>query len=289
MENVYRFISDLGNYLNLIRRTGEAEIEMKNEPKSKTVMRDHYLKLFGECVNMYKHINQTFDEELIELSHSITTEINKRDLNGKVSLYNQLFDTINPILIWLDKMNSEGGFSLYGLHELRWVELEDTQDGGKREVEKSFPVTLQTFAENLNLNLTRIQILINERFKFLKQNQSSETEKAGIKSPSYLYYILQLYYEKGCKPLTKNIVDVFADDNKLNKNELKKRLGELHKNNLTAGAKSYKAHDNANNAKAFKEAYEHLLKFFESNNNMAFESVTNDYNQLKETYPAYMI
>lgn len=88
MENVFRFITDLGNFLNLINRTEVAEEQMKKEPRHLNTARNRYCALFRECSDMYRHINKTMDEELFEFSHSITAEINKRNLNGQNALKN---------------------------------------------------------------------------------------------------------------------------------------------------------------------------------------------------------
>ena len=180
MENVLRLITDLGNYVNLIRRVGDAEDLIKKEPGNRTQMKELHEKLFRECNQMYYHIHKTFDVEIIELSDSIKNEMYKRDFNGQVALRDYLFDKINPYLKWLDKMNELGGFSNIPDHQLGREKLEDTQAGGEREEEKVFKLSLHVFAEDLNFNLKRTKNLIEICFNSFTPKNDIEDDKTIV-------------------------------------------------------------------------------------------------------------
>jgi|GEM_PF-6189328 len=171
MDNVYRFITDLGNYINLMRITRDVEIEKEAEPSYKDVMRTRYDTLFRECVNMHRHVHEILDKNWLEIEYSIKTAISKRDLIGQISLRNELLSDINRYKNWLVKRNENGEFSMDSVYKLRVVRLEDTEDGTKKEVVEFFNLSLHFFAEKLNLILKRLQYIIDEKFKFLELNE----------------------------------------------------------------------------------------------------------------------
>lgn len=180
MENVLRLITDLGNYANLIRRVGDAEDLIKKEPGNRTQMKELHEKLFRECNQMYHHIHKTFDVEIIELSDSIKNEMYKRDNNGQAALRDYLFDKINSYTKWLVKMNELGGFSIISEYHLGLVKLEDTQDGGEREEEKGYKLSLHVFVEDLNFNLKRTKNLIEICFNSFPPKNDIEDDKTIV-------------------------------------------------------------------------------------------------------------
>lgn len=168
MEAVYKFIGSLGSYLNLIRRTAEAESQVLVEPGNKTIMLDAYDKLFRECRNTYRFINQTFDEQVLEIHHCIQVEINKRISQDQIILRDQLFDLINPYIKWLQKMDESGGFSDSSVFGQPWSVLDD--DGNI--IESTLPLSIHFFAEDLSANINSMQLIIKDKFKFLDTDES---------------------------------------------------------------------------------------------------------------------
>jgi agmatine/peptidylarginine deiminase len=96
--------------------------------------------------------------------------------------------------------------------------------------------------------------------------------------PSKLTHLLQLYYEKGCKHLTKPQVEKLATDKKISKKVLVNRWNDLKADN-------YQHNGNVNNVKEFIRSYQLLMQAFNDGNYKAFQDVKNHYDQLKETYP----
>ncbi len=124
--------------------------------------------------------------------------------------------------------------------------------------------------------------------KIQKEKISDELEKlkkiVGERSnnsdgkPTKLTHLLQLYYEKGCKPLTKPQVEKLAIDKHITKKVLTNKWSEL-KGNM------YSHNGHRNNIKEFLRSYELLMSAFRGINDKALTDVMNHYNQLKETYP----
>lgn len=115
-----------------------------------------------------------------------------------------------------------------------------------------------------------------------KLNEQSESNGTGNdrndKKPSKLTLILKLYYEKGCKPLTKPQVQKLATEKNITKSVLVNRWNDLK-------ADSYQHNGNVNNVKEFIKSYKTLMQIFKEIDNKAFQAVENHYNQLNETYP----
>lgn len=119
---------------------------------------------------------------------------------------------------------------------------------------------------------------IEQRLKKLLDeiDKSNGTGEDG--KPSKLTHLLQLYYEKGGKPLKKQQVEKLATEKKITKLVLLNRWNDLK-------ADSYQHNGNVNNAKEFIKSYQLLMQVFKDNNETAFHAVKNHYDQLKETYP----
>ncbi len=115
-------------------------------------------------------------------------------------------------------------------------------------------------------DIGRIVEVVNEMFE-------NKTAK-----PSKLTYLLQLYYEKGCMPLTKPQVEKLATEKNITKTVLVNRWNDLKTD-------CYQHNGNVNNAKEFIKSYEFLMPAFKESNDRAFKDVQNHYNQLKESYP----
>jgi len=96
--------------------------------------------------------------------------------------------------------------------------------------------------------------------------------------PTKLTHLLQLYYENGCRPLTKPQVEKLAQDKRITKSVLINKWIDLKAN-------SYSHNGNSNNIKEIKKSYELLLSAFQDTNEKAYIDVKNHYDQLKETYP----
>ena len=167
MDKVFRFVTDLGNFLNLLEKTSIAETAMKSEPKYKSVKNMIHWELSKECVNDFYKLLKTFDKEVNELSNSITIELNKRDFDGQVKLYEQLFNFINPFVSALEDKYNKGCFTTYLLAEKSITVLEENSEGKIIEVKKFQEYTLYSLAHELGKWLDEIRVLINKSFKFL--------------------------------------------------------------------------------------------------------------------------
>jgi hypothetical protein len=274
MEYLFNYIANLEKYFNLLLETEEAAELMKQEIETETFQRDRYFLLCKECVNIYSKLYQTFDHDLIELANSVTVEIFKRDSQKQDLLYAQLFDIINQFGRKFNNTNKERGFSEESIGTKFKTILIETPEGDSepRKIEYNFSIAM--LADDLGIKFNLIQTVINERFKILIPKG-----KKGKNSPSKLTYLLQLYYEKGCKPLNKQQVKKLAADKGFPKADV------LVNRWITLKGDNYQHNGNPNNIKEFIKSYESLMEIFKDSNGRSFDDVKNHYNQLKETYP----
>ena len=167
MENVFRYLTGLRTYLNTLIETGEAEKLMKSEIDTKTYQRDKWWTLAKRCVKSYEVLNDYYVESMNLMGNDISMELVKRDLNGQIKLYEQLFDSINEFRTVFNSFNETEGFSEYQLGS-KFTKIKIPDDAGamiKKEI--SYNYSLFLLADDLSLKINSVQTTINERFKFI--------------------------------------------------------------------------------------------------------------------------
>jgi len=275
MENLFNYIAFLQKYFNLLVETEDAGQLMKQEIKTNTFQRDRCFRLRKECVKVYDTLFKTFEKDLIELGNEVAVEILRRDNIGQELLYAQLLDLLNEFAKKFNKRYEEQGFSeeVIGKKSAR-INIEKT-DGKVKEQDIEFDFSIMMLADDLSDKFNQLQDLISERFKFLKSKKSeTRITNNGL---TKLTYLLQLYYEKGCKPLNKQQVQKLAKDKDITEATLINKWKELKRD-------CYNHNGNTNNIKSFMFSYEQLLKLFKDNI-IPLNDVKNRYDQLKEIYP----
>lgn len=167
MENVFRYLTGLRTYLNTLIETGEAEKLMKSEIDTKTYQSDRWWMLANRCVKSYEVLNDCFVESLNLMGGEISMELVKRDSNGQIKLYEQLFDIINEFRTVFNSFNETEGFSEDQLGS-KFKKIKNPDDAGamiEKEISNNYSLFL--LADDLSLKINSVQIIINERFKFI--------------------------------------------------------------------------------------------------------------------------
>lgn len=148
-----------------------------------------------------------------------------------------------------------------------------------RIVLNSHELLSYTHISEIVLYYKYVNELINKPNKTKEISKGTGTGKdSNEKTLSKLTHLLQLYYEKGCKPLTKPQVEKLAIEKNITKVVLVNRWNSLK-------AENYMHNGNINNVKEFIKSYQLLMQAFKGGNEKAFRDIKNHYEQLKETYP----
>jgi len=138
-------------------------------------------------------------------------------------------------------------------------------------------------SEDRKIFLNHIYTLYNNSYHTLKDSVTILFDKYILnenKNPiSKLTYLLQLYFEKNCKPLDEYQVKEFAKNNKIS--AITSLITYWHK----LKKDDYNHTENTSNIKEFFKSYEALMKIFKDSNEVAFNEVEKRYKILKGTYP----
>jgi hypothetical protein len=120
--------------------------------------------------------------------------------------------------------------------------------------------------------------LKQELAEFKKSLDPGSIQDYNNNASTKLAYLMQLYYEKGCNPLTKPQVIQLAKEKGITLLTLVNRWKILQDDN-------YSHCSNPNKMKQFAIIYKSLMEIFESSNQAAFKEVQAAYNLLINTHP----
>lgn len=276
MENVFNYITYLHKYLNLLIETEEA-YEIKNqEVKTEVKQHNRWKGLRDECVAIYTDLFLNFNNQLVNLGNILSIELSNSNAIQQNQLHDQLNDLLKEIAEKFKKAENGIGFSKESIGSKSKKILVKTKEGGVEEKLYEYVFSIDMLAYDLGDKLNQIHKLIYERFKFLNPNKSSKTEKTGDIPPSKLTNILELYFEKGCKPLNEQQVKKFANERNI------KAVTSLIKYWQKLKSDDYKNSEHTSNIKEFGKSYEALMILFKDSNSKAFKEVEIRYNLLKE-------
>lgn len=137
-------------------------------------------------------------------------------------------------------------------------------------------------SEDDKMFLKHIYTQYNNSYHALKDSAQNLFDKYVLNKNnnpySKLTYLLQLYFEKECKPLDENQVTTFAEKNNIPAKKTFIKYWQKLK------GERYNHTDNTNNIKEFFRSYEALMKIFKDSNATAFNEVEKRYKTLKEAY-----